>query len=178
VVLFDERPNPLVWIGIGLALLGVVFTDRVERTSQSGPSWFPIIIFMGTGACDVALNAVHHFLTNASNETVFPTICFAAAAIASLTWVLVGAERGALASGRTWIGGTTLGIINFASFYFLVRALSSSGLSSSTVFPLMSIGAILVSTIASIALFHERLNTVQWSGIALCVGALVLFMYQ
>ncbi|HRD53470.1 MAG TPA: EamA/RhaT family transporter, partial [Flavobacteriales bacterium] len=69
-----------------------------------------------------------------------------------------------------------LGTINYASLYFLVATLSRSGLASSSVFPLLNIGVILISTLLGIVLFGDRLHRVQAIGIAMAVIAMVLIL--
>ena len=55
------------------------------------------------------------------------------------------------------MGGIALGIPNFGSIYFLVLALRSGGMESSTIFPVNNVAIVMISTFLGILLFRERM---------------------
>ena len=77
---------------------------------------------------------------------------------------------------KVWIGGIVLGVINFFALLFILQALAHSGLPASTVFPLLSIGVILLGTIGSYLIFRDRPSRPQFIGIAVAVIALALLV--
>jgi drug/metabolite transporter (DMT)-like permease len=177
VVVHHERPGLLGWTGLLFAVAGVVlasWTTGVPGTRKQW--WLPLLLFVGTACIDIAINTVQRTLLTPSTEAVFPTMGLGIAGLFATITVLRGNEAGALRNARTWIGGTLLGIVNYGSLLFVVKALAHSGLQASSVFPLISIFVILFGTLGSIALFGERLRRVQYAGIALAVVALVLLM--
>ena len=77
---------------------------------------------------------------------------------------------------KVWVGGVVLGVINFFALLFILRALAHSGLPASTVFPLLSIGVILIGTVGSFILFRDRPSRPQLIGIVVAVIALALLV--
>lgn len=68
--------------------------------------------------------------------------------------------------------GTLIAIPNFFSSKFLMGALGS--IPAVIVFPVFSVGTILVVTLAGLLLFRERITKQQWIAIAIILVALVL----
>ncbi len=177
VFVFKEDPGTLGWIGIGLAMVGVVLSTWSTEERARGSAWLlPVLLFFGNAAIDIGINITQRTRTTPLTEAVFPTIVFGCAGVLGLLWSLQRKERMAYRDPRTWIGGIVLGAANYGSLYFLVKALANSGLPSSSVFPLMNIGVILFGSAASMLLFKERLKPLHIAGIAVSVVALALIM--
>lgn len=175
--IFHEQVSIGGWYGIALSLLGLVLTMQRGKTTDNGSSWsLPLIIFLGSGLCDIGVTVAQRTYTNDLNEGAFTTFCFGAACAASMLLLFFRKRITELRSPRAWIGGIVLGIINYASLFLLVSALGQGTMPASTIFPLMNIGAILFSTFAAIVLFKEKPSSRQWIGIVVCVLALSLIM--
>jgi drug/metabolite transporter (DMT)-like permease len=177
VYLYGDRPGVIGWTGIALALVGVALASWVRTSATSKGEWLlPATLFIGNAIIDITINWVQRMHLTQATEAVFPTLLFAVAGTLGTAWSLLKRERGAFSSPGVWIGGTVLGIMNYAALYFVVQALTYSALPSSSVYPLVNIVVILFGTAASIALFKERPRTVQYVGIACAVIALVLLL--
>lgn len=177
VYLYGDRPNIAGWSGIVLALVGVALASWVRSSGQAQGQWLlPTTLFIGNALIDISINWVQRMHLTADTEAVFPTIVFACAGMIGTLWLLVTKEGAAFAMPSVWLGGSVLGIMNYAALYFVVRALSSSGMPSSSVYPLMNIVVILFGTAASILLFKERPRPIQYLGLACAVLALVLIL--
>jgi drug/metabolite transporter (DMT)-like permease len=177
VVLYHEEPGPLGWAGILLALVGVVLASWSKGPAGARGVWvLPAMLFIGNAAIDILLNATQRKLLTAATEPVFPTLIFGVAGILGAVRLVMGPDRARLREPRVWIAGLVLGSVNYASLYFIVGALARSGFPASSVFPLMNIGVILFGTLASIAVFQERLARVQWIGIGCSLAALALIL--
>lgn len=177
VHLYDDNPGPYGWAGIALALLGVALASMVRNTAAISGGWMlPLILFIGNAFIDVNINWVQRTLLNPSTEAVFPTLAFIVAGTLGTVMVLLSKQRKAFAEPRVWIGGTILGIMNYAALYFVVKALEYSGMQSSSVYPLINVVVILFGTAASIMLFKERPRAVQYAGIACAMAAMFLLL--
>ena len=77
-------------------------------------------------------------------------------------------------NGKNIVGGIALGVPNYFSMYFLIKALQNKNLESATVFTLINIGVILLSTVFGILLFKEKLLKQNYFGIALAIIAVIL----
>ena len=177
VRVFREHLAPLAWAGIGLALVGLVLSTASAHDDRQRRSWLlPAVIFLGSGAADVIVNAAQRVRTTSLNEAAFTTLCFGAASLVSACVLLVRGGAAQLRVRRVWIGGTALGVVNYASLLFLILALGSGTMTASAIFPLMNIAAILFATFAGALVFKERLSLRQWIGMGLCIVALALIM--
>lgn len=178
VVMYRERPGMLGWLGIGCAVLAVVLSSfGADGASRNGKAWsLPVLVLLGAAAIDISINALQRSVQGPGLDAVIPALCFAWACPLSFLLVWRLGQGGALRERSTWSGGALLGAINFGAMFFLVRALGSSGMPSSTVFPLLNISTIILGTAGSMLLFGERPRTAQYAGIACAVIALVLLL--
>lgn len=177
VYLYDDNPGPYGWAGIGLALLGVALASMVRTTAAVAGGWMlPLILFIGNAFIDININWVQRTLLSAATEAVFPTMAFIVAGTLGTIGVLLSKQRKAFTEPRVWVGGTILGIMNYAALYFVVKALEYSGMQSSSVYPLINVVVILFGTAGSVLLFKERPRAVQYIGIACAMAAMILLL--
>lgn len=177
VYLYGDDPGILGWTGIGLALLGVALASMVRNAGASSGEWLlPLTLFFGNALIDININWVQRTHLNAATEAVFPTLAFICAGTLGTAYLIFSKDLRSFAKPSVWVGGTALGIINYAALYFVVQALSHSGMPSSSVYPLINVVVILFGTAASILLFKERLRSVQYIGIACAMAAMVLLL--
>lgn len=178
VLLHGERPSAVEWMGIALALAGVVLASWSSGAPGARGVWqLPLLLFLGNAAIDITLNATQRTLLTPATEPVFPTLIFMLAGVLGAVWMMAVGTTAQLGNARVLIAGVILGLVNYATLYFIVGSLSRSGLAASSVFPLMNIGVILFGTMASMLLFKERLRAVQWAGLVCAVIALVLILF-
>ena len=71
--------------------------------------------------------------------------------------------------------GVIFGVPNFFSLLFFLKALGS--MSSSEVFPLVSMGVVVSSSLIGLLLFKENLTKSNWIGILLSICAIYIFSY-
>ena len=74
--------------------------------------------------------------------------------------------------------GVVFGIPNFFSLSFMLKALEVKSLGGgSVVFPLVSIGVVVVSSVIGLVLFKEKLTRGNWIGILFACGAIAIFSF-
>ncbi len=177
VLFYDEAPGALGWTGIVLALVGVLLASWSRGPQGARGAWvLPLVLFIGNAAIDILLNHTQRTHLTPSTEPVFPTLIFGVAGSLGLLRLLGTRERSQLALPSVWIAGILLGLVNYASLFFIVGALARSGFAASSVFPLMNIGVILFGTAGSILVFRERLARVQWVGVGCAVMAMLFIL--
>ena len=76
---------------------------------------------------------------------------------------------------KSVLWGVIFGIPNFFSLVFFLKALGS--MSSSEVFPLVSMGVVVSSSLIGLLLFKEKLSKSNWIGIILSICAIYIFFY-
>lgn len=79
---------------------------------------------------------------------------------------------------RSVWGGLILGVPNFLSFYFLLKALGAFGNSAAFVFPIYNILTMMASAGAAWVLFKEKLNPLNRLGLVVAIVAILLISYQ
>lgn len=177
VIFLHERPSPMGWSGIALALIAVPLASYAPGSPGAKGVWLlPLLLFLGNAAIDITINAVQRSLLTDATEPLFPMLVFAVAGALGCGLLLIRGEGATLAGPKALIGGIVLGSVNYASLYFLVATLARSGMASSSVFPLLNIGVIIFSTGLSILAFRDRLRTAQWIGILLALIAMALII--
>jgi len=140
---------------------------------------FPVLTFFASGTNNTLINFLSSKYYPAGQITVFMIIaCFGAVVIGTSILVYRIIAHGHSLKFRSVVGGLLLGVPNFLSLYFLLRALAAFGNSAAYVFPIYNILTMLVSALAAWLLYKERLNALNKWGLVLAVIAIVLISYQ
>lgn len=185
-LVLDPTDHP-TWnklLAIALAIPAIVFASwKGEKQSIELKLWLmPLVIFIGSGLIDLMFAGYSgpEHMSQANFRYLFPTLPLSTAFIAGFGWLMIqspSSRSSNQSSARfTWIGGIILGIINFGSLYFLLETYDKIELNRSAVMPMNNLGIILLSAIASIVLFKEKLTTTNVIGLAL--GVVVILLLQ
>jgi drug/metabolite transporter (DMT)-like permease len=164
--------------GIALALPAMYLTTRTHHQPHTTtPSLFwPAMLFLFSGGLDTLVNYIQHsFLSTPSAQASATIVCFATAGAAGILVVgyLVITGRQQL-HWHNLVAGICLGIPNFFSIYFLVRALNSSLFQSSATIPLVNISILVATSIAAIVFFREAAGRLRIIGLLLSIIAILL----
>ena len=168
VVWFRELPTVLQVAGFVLAVTAIIVINYSKGTSLSRGSWVLILMLCMSGMGDV-MSKVYEVYGNADIENLFLFFTFASALVLCILLMAYKKERlGVLELGY----GALLGIPNFLSSLFLLKALSS--VPGVIAFPTYSVATILVVALAGLLFFREKLEKKQIIGAVLICVALVL----
>ena len=174
---YGESLGPLKILGILMALVAVYFTSIKKR---KGPFvlrslYLPLLVFLGSGVIDSSLKYLETYLVPRADFPVFSATLFASAAALGIIGILIREPSNLLHFRPVNIlGGISLGIPNFFSIFFLLRALQTEGLNSASIFTLNNVCIVMVTTLLGIILFKEQLSLRNWMGIVLAVISIVL----
>ncbi|REA57644.1 hypothetical protein DSL64_23175 [Dyadobacter luteus] len=170
---------------VALALGAVQVSDKQTNTTSPKNSagylmWLlPVLTFLGSGTNNTLINYLSATYYPPGQSTVFMIIaCVGAVLIgtALLIYKLLVQKEKLMA--RSVLGGLLLGVPNFLSLYFLLKALAAFGNSAAYVFPVYNILTMLVSSFAAWIFYKERLNIYNRIGLLLAVAAIALISYQ
>lgn len=164
--------------GIICALVAVVLSSHKENTAGHRPLrgallLLPLAVFIGSGLCDSGSQLANklYFTTGGSDYFVLCTFLFAA--ITGIFYLVYYVAAGSIKlSYKQVLGGIALGIPNYGSLLFLLKALSHVQGGSSVVFPVTNIATVAGSTLLSVVIFKEHLNFKNRLGLvfaALCI---------
>lgn len=178
IVLYNESTGIIKIIGILLALAAVYLTSIKKKEGikiQKRNLIFPLLVFFGSGIIDTTIKFLETSYVVEADVALFSSTIFAIAGLVGVSILIIQAFLGKLKfSFKNVLGGIALGIPNFGSIYFLVLALRTPGMESSTVFPLNNVAIVMISTFLGILLFKEKMLPKNWIGIALAVVSIIL----
>ncbi len=185
-IIYKDSPHLLKILGIIMALLSVFLVSSApvsQTTDASVPATkdkikfiLPIAVFFGSGMIDSIVNYVQKKLVHSEIETAcFSGLSFFAAALIGLiAFVFFYKDKAKLDIKRTLIAGTVLGLPNYFSIYFIMKAIDANFIESSVLYPLLNVAVVLGSTLGAYLFFAEKLSFKNMAGIALSVFAIAL----
>ncbi len=177
VVIYKEELSLLQIIGIVLALLAVYLSSQKEKgiTINRKDLLLPLLVFLGSGIIDTSIKYFEEEHLTDQEIPIFSSMVFGCAALTGLVFIGIKSFKTPLKINfKNILGGIALGVPNYFSIFFLIRALRSDMLNSAAVFTLNNVAIVMLSTVLGILLFKERLRPKNWSGVALAVLSIVL----
>lgn len=181
VVYYSEAMGPLKLLGIILALVAVYFATRKPSATKGHPGliWLPVLLFLGSGFLDSFLKYNQRELVPISEHAYFTSLIFLTAAVIGVFWWVFSAIS-RKASPPRWqniLAGIALGVPNYGSIYFLIKALDMHNLESSVIFPVNNVGIVALSVICARILFNENLSRYNVIGVILAMLSIALMTF-
>lgn len=177
VLYFKEELNSWQWVGLAIAIMAVLAISY--RKDHIKPSiWvilLPFILFLGSGFIDSYLNIAQKLFIQEKEFVPFTSLIFLFAFISGFFFLLLQSLRTRqIPTLRSIFAGVLLGIFNWGSLFFLLRALRFAEFPSAVVFAFNNIGIVITSAITGILLFGEKYRWINYAGLILSVLAIVL----
>lgn len=173
IFIFKESIGALKITGIVLALIAVYLTslkpkDDVVLTKSI---YLPIILFLGSGIIDTSIN----YFAPDDQIPLFSAVIFAFAGIIGCLILVYKSIRGTTRFKLNCIPfGLALGVLNYYSIYFLLKALRVQGIESSTLFTVNNVGIVAFSTLIGLLIFKEHISLKNWIGIGIAIISILL----
>lgn len=185
VWLYNESIGIIKIVGIIIALIAVVLISIHERKEEHHRfSWaVPLLIaglFFISGLLDTGIKYVeNHFLTEDNKNDFLVSAFFFAGLIGTVLLSVQQFTGKQQLQPRAIIAGIAIGIPNYFSIWCLVKVLKKPpySLQSSAIIPVNNIGILLCCSIIAFLFLNERLNKLNWLGIALSIVAIALITY-
>ncbi len=184
---FETATKTYDWInylGIGMSFVAIyLISKKGDSASPSQASrwlWLlPAFVFFGSGLVDSMINYTSLTYLEDDQTEVFTIYLFGAAAVGGLGFSAYRAWR----HGERWhycnlLGGVALGLPNYFAMFSILRALEAFDNDGALIYPMANLGVIMLSAVAAVLLFRERLTSVNRIGLGLAVLALLLLAYQ
>ncbi|MEM0961431.1 MAG: EamA family transporter [Bacteroidota bacterium] len=194
-LIWGETPTP--WQGLGLGLAGAAFflvaRPAAEPPGKLGPpdlqpgdaspaegaSGTSVVIllallFASGGLVDINMKAFQEsFAGEGVPIATFLLFVFGVAFLVGASVVAwTGARTGRWPSAQAWMWGIGLGIVNYGSAEFLLRALDE--IDGTVAFPANSVAIVLGAALIGRLVWRERLSRANVAGLGLASVALVL----
>ena len=179
LLLYSETETFTYLKGIAffLALSGIYLssTNGGKLSFDKKYLWLIILVFVGQGLSDSLFNDFAQKFPNEGGYLFFMVLFF----IASFSGILIltgkSFKKKKPLQLKSLIWGIIFGVPNFFSLVFFLKALGN--LESSIVFPLVSMGVVVSSSLIGMFLFKEKLSKSNWIGILLSLCAIYIFSF-
>ena len=172
VMIFSEAINTIQFFGIVMALISIFLFSwndkKVKANTDRKEFYLPILLFLMMGSGDFSLK-VFQGIYPADYLMSFIILVFVISSILSLFLVLV---KRVIISRQIIIAGFLLGIPNYFSAYFILKALQQ--LSGAITFTLNNIGIIMLSTFLGFIIWRESLKRKAIFAIAFAIISVIL----
>ncbi len=155
--------------GILLAFVAVYMTSskNTDGKKLENTLLLLIVVFLGSGIIDTSIN----YFAPDDNIPLFSAIIFGSAFIIGVLFVIFKNEKYNLKAIPL---GIILGAINYASVYFLLKALRIDSLESSDIFTLNNVAIVALSSLVGLLIFKEHISKQNWIGISLPIISIIL----
>ena len=166
IVLYEDKLTFVKVIAFLLALVGIYLssTKAGQLSFDKRYLWIIIIIFLGQGISDAIFNDFAQNFPNDNGYLFFMTLFFVASATGLIIYILkaINKKQKRKFKLKNVIWGFIFGIPNFFSLVFFLQALANTTLDSSVVFPLVSMGIMVSSSI--LEYFYSKRNLTKIIG--------------
>jgi multidrug transporter EmrE-like cation transporter len=174
--LYDESLGWIKIVGIVLALASVFLTSVKSGGSFSITREYlllPLLLFAGSGLIDVTLKYAETVHVPDGEEPLFSAVCFIVAFVIGIFVMSYEARQKRYLNKKSIIAGIILGVPNYFSIYFLIKALKTD-MESSVIYPINHVGTVLLTSLFGIVFFKEKMGFKNYLGIVIAVIAIVL----
>jgi drug/metabolite transporter (DMT)-like permease len=178
--LYHENISLLKMIGILLALIAVIFTMSKNTNGEKKkiPLWeflLPIILFISSGVIDSLTKYVQnkYLTTEVISKSYIITGFMVAASIGTVILFFLYITQRKKFEFKNVLAGIILGVPNYFSIYYLIKALQNKSLNSSATIPINNIGVLFLVSIFGIFIFKEKLTRLNYIGLGLTLLAIV-----
>lgn len=184
---YREELSALKVFAIFLTIIAVILSSIKKKDLENphAPSnrfliLLPFIIFIGSGICDALVQFAEKTYFPQNGFEAFLIILFASASVLGFIAALFNDVR-RKQNGfkfKNVLAGILLGIPNYGSIYFLFKALNFYSNDSASVFPLNNIGIVIVSSLAAVILFQEKLSKLNILGLVIALISIILMSFE
>ena len=176
IMLYNESVTFLKIVGIIMALIAVYLSSvKEEKSEKNGILLLPILLFIGSGTIDTLLKYIQENYVADEDVSIFSGSLFGIAGVfAFLILVIKTIKKRASFGYKNIIAGIILGVPNYYSIIFLIRALQNKNFESSTLFTINNVAIVVVSTLVGLFFFKEKFSIKNKIGVAMAILGIIL----
>ena len=183
IVILKEELTIIKTFGIVLALISVIFTMYRKSDEPHKFKWLlPLFVFIGSGMIDIGMNYANSKVIHNNYDTLlFSASIFLSAFCFGIFFKLANtlksikhATNNEFVSGKDVMGGLLLGVPNYFSIYFMLKALGSGILDSSLLFPVLNVSNVLLTALIGLIIYRENLSKLNYLGLLIALVSLSL----
>nr|WP_299001777.1 DMT family transporter [uncultured Tenacibaculum sp.] len=177
IFLYNESIGFVKIIGIILALVAVYLSSAKSDTApvKFKNLLFPMLLFLGSGSIDTLLKYTEDTYVSKGAVPMFLSAIFGCALLFGIFFMVIQFfSKMVKLEWKTVIGGIALGVPNYYSMEFLLKALQTEGLESATIFTINNVSVVVLTTVFALLFFKEKLVKKNWIGIGLAIISILL----
>ena len=176
IILYNESVTFLKIVGILIALVAVYLSSVKDGQSEKkGTLLFPILLFIGSGVIDTTLKFIQQNYVAPEDVSIFSGSLFGIAGVFAFFILIIKTIRKRESFGyKNIIAGIILGIPNYYSIIFLIKALQNENFESSTLFTINNLAIVVVSTLVGLLFFKEKFSIKNKIGVAMAILGIIL----
>ncbi len=179
VIFYAEDVNAWKISGITLAIFGVIgmTLQANEQKNERSSGWMLLVLFLGSGMLDFLLNYIQHQVLTENETAFFTAYAFGLAGIIGMFIALILiAKRKLTLAFRHIIAGVLLGIPNYFSIYFLMKAYDTLEWSNSSILAVINVCIVVIASLVGLLFFKEKWNRMKIIGFISSLIS-ILFLY-
>jgi len=179
MLFYSESIQFIKIAGILLAIIGVIgmTVQTDDKTNVVSSTWMLLVLFVGSGILDFLLNYIQHAVLQTNQTAFFTAYAFGLAGIIGVLIAIVLLIQGKLSfSLRNVIAGVLLGIPNYFSIYFLMKAYHVFTWSNSSILAVINVSIVMIASIIGSLFFKEKWNKIKIIGFISSLIS-ILFIY-
>lgn len=183
IIYANEQISRYKIIFLLLAILSIFLLVNREKNKQNANRTrliilLPLFLFIALGISDSLVKLFQNEYMKPENSSLFTSSLFS---FSFITSVLVGLTQKKFIKNifmlKNIIGGFFLGLANYGSLFYLLKALNYSGVDSSVVFGIVNLGIILFSVLIGLFVFAEKMMKVNWVGVGIAIISIIIFIF-
>lgn len=170
ILLYNEQVSLIKIVGVLIGLCAVYLITLKENVKK-GTLIFPLLLFFGAGIIDTLIKYIQSNYVNSNETNLFSGVLFG---IAGVLGVIVYCIKPKAIKLKNIISGIALGIINYYSIYYILKALENKNMQSAIVFSINNISIVAICTLLGLFVFKEKLTPKNWLGIGIAIISILL----
>jgi drug/metabolite transporter (DMT)-like permease len=181
ILFYSEDFQWINYVGLLLGFSSIYFVNKSSKDVdyKQDKLILPLLVWFGSGLCDSAVQLIQKLFPIPASNGTFSFTAFLSAATSSIAFVLFKRMKWDI---KSLIGGIALGIPNYFSIYFLVKALQEMQkefyMESSSLFMVNNLSIVILSVGIGLVLFREKLDRLKIFGLFLALVSLYLINYK
>jgi len=176
--LFGDAVTGIKIIGLLLAVAAVIFSSVKQGDSFESASKhliLPLMVLAISGVIEIIVSYNQKNNLPAAYFPFFLTVAFGtAAALGSLYYLYTRLKWKIARHPRAILAGILLGVPNYFSLFFFLKAFETTGWPASIILPVTNIGVLIVSTIFGWLIFRDKLSSLNIFGLCISLIAITL----
>ena len=180
VLFLNEDLTIIRSIGLIVIIVAICISNSGSNKTDKKLIIMCITVFLLNGASSVISKM--HQINPVSQVVTSPDFAFLVMTIKSVVcFVILFANRKRFCSDSSKVSfGAILPVVFFAAIMdgisYMLQLIGATQLPASVLYPMVTGGSVIITSLAAVAVFREKLSLRQWIGVAVCFVGTLFFL--